>query len=338
MTAHQVWPGMFLISAGLWLVCGSHPVVRGADFTVWLMSEKWQGLGGRVLVESDMVRLGPRLWELVRYESADSRHQPADGQRRSEAGADSDLDPQGVIRGERAEGPPQAGGPWRDENPDPPWPLRELERAGLNRLTVVPVFPHPGIRHQGLPRDAPWQSRPIPGSVGLRIRGESVKFQASPRASRVIPGEQAGKWLTYAVERDGKGQLETRLSLRDRRPERSPEGSSTNHKGQQLPRPAESVSGGGGPSPAAPRVEDVGESCEWRLVESSRSIGGRGDRVGEFQFEVRHKVRFALEAVRRPGWYLAVIHGDLRLTRDATQRQMLEVEQWLFYDDLDDGR
>jgi hypothetical protein len=297
--------GMFLPA-----VCAAPRESRGADFAIWLMSESWSGLTGVVGSGEERLELGPHLWQVVRQGQTEGQDQGVRGGKATDEGGHTPTAAR--IR-------------------------REASRARLAAEAIFPTCPDPGVRAAGLPADARWHRVTAQGLVGLRIRGDKVESRSAPRQSRVVAGDQAGAWLAYTWRQGDPQMGDTLLRLWPAQPDgalpaagkgagKTPAGSPGAGVLEARPEPTHEV----------PSEDEL--STEWKLVDARQSIGGRGGRVAEFQFEVRQRVRFTLEAARRPGWFLAVVEGELRLSQDPKLRQLVEVDQWWFYDDLEDGR
>lgn len=83
---------------------------------------------------------------------------------------------------------------------------------------------------------------------------------------------------------------------------------------------------------------DPGRNTEWKLVSATRQRTRKNHGRGGFQFEIREVLRFRLEAAHRPGWFLIVADGRLKLSNAADRPHFIEVDQTTFFDDLTDGR
>jgi hypothetical protein len=79
-----------------------------------------------------------------------------------------------------------------------------------------------------------------------------------------------------------------------------------------------------------------GKGTQWRVVDAEQGLSkGRG----EYQYVLEQTVKFRLEAVGRPGWFLG--HDDERgliLSADAEKKCFIEMEVEKRYDDHSDGK
>ncbi|MBS0263400.1 MAG: hypothetical protein JSS02_15770 [Planctomycetes bacterium] len=79
-----------------------------------------------------------------------------------------------------------------------------------------------------------------------------------------------------------------------------------------------------------------GPNSNWRVVEAEEKLKKS---AGEYQYRVERHVRFRLEAVGRPGWFLETdAEQRLVLVREKAKERRLEVEIETHYDDLNDGK
>ncbi|MFM8285674.1 MAG: hypothetical protein ACKOGA_02995 [Planctomycetaceae bacterium] len=311
------WVGRLLVCVTILAGWAAFPrESRGGDFAIWLMSEHWSGLTGVVERAERRFDLGPQLWQVVALGGVEGQSQPGEAQAADEFGRERTA---ARLR-------------------------REASRAKLAPEAIFPTFPDPAVRATGLPAKTAWRVEKVPHLVGVRIRGASVEYRGAPRQSRVLAGDHAGAWLGY-LWREGDPESGATLLRLQSEPlgqaepgQEEPSREGPRETAKETNGTAAATASGSRREPGRDASAEGEFSTEWRLVDVRRSIGGRGGRVAEFQFEVRQRIRFTLEAARRPGWFLALIDGELRLSRDPALRQLVEVDQWWFYDDQEDGR
>jgi len=79
-----------------------------------------------------------------------------------------------------------------------------------------------------------------------------------------------------------------------------------------------------------------GKETEWKVVAAEQAVSKSR---GEYQYNITQTVRFRLEAVGRPGWYLDV-DTDRRLCLSAEDKpkKTIDLEVEKRYDDTSDGK
>lgn len=80
----------------------------------------------------------------------------------------------------------------------------------------------------------------------------------------------------------------------------------------------------------------AGKETEWKVVSAEQALSKS---KGEYQYNVTQTVKFRLEAVGHPGWYLDVdANHRLCLTAEDKPKQTIDLEIEKRYDDTSDGK
>jgi hypothetical protein len=89
-----------------------------------------------------------------------------------------------------------------------------------------------------------------------------------------------------------------------------------------------------GDSSALRLVKNPGKESQWRILDAEQRLSkSRGD----YQYSVEQQVKFRLEAVGRPGWYLDTDpERGVFLSPEKPLKRFVEIELEKFYDDLSD--
>jgi hypothetical protein len=78
-----------------------------------------------------------------------------------------------------------------------------------------------------------------------------------------------------------------------------------------------------------------GKHTEWRVVDAEQSLSKSR---GEYQYNLELNVKFRLESVSRPGWFLRIDDDRRLFLSDSEKKRYIEMEVEKRYDDQSDGK